>query len=209
MYKLKNSSYSGRLIVFEGTDGSGKTTMLTKAYEYLCRKKGKENILLVKQPTDISRKTKLFQKMMYSQNPNVDYRAVQLLTLSDRVQHGYEIIEPALSEGKIVLSDRYIYTSIANMLARGYRHEKWFFEVCRHILKPDLVFWAYAKPEQAIQRIKSRKDEAGRYLNEELLKNVYAEFAKMARTENMCILDTGGVPPYCKMKDEIDRVVKL
>ena len=209
MYKLKKSNYSGKLIVFEGTDGSGKTTMLTKAYDYLCRKTKRENILLVKQPTDLSRKTELFQKMMYTQNPNVDYRAVQLLTLSDRVQHGYEVIEPALSEGKIVLSDRYVYTSIANMLARGYKHEKWFFEVCNHILKPDLTFWAYAKPEQAIERIKRRKDEADRYLDETLLKNVYSEFSKMAKSEKMCVLDTGGIPPYCNMKDEIDRVVKL
>lgn len=126
--KLKKKNYPGRLIVFEGTDGAGKSTMIDMAKEYLSERIGAENLIFVKQPTDISRKTKLFQKMIYCKNAaDVNYRAMQLLTLSDRVQHGFEIIEPALEKGKTVICDRYIYTSVANMFARGYRKEKWFF----------------------------------------------------------------------------------
>ena len=127
--KAQERAHKGKLIVFEGTDGAGKTTLLRLTEKYLESKQGIGQVLVVKQPTDLSRKTKLFQKMMYSGNhEDIDYRAVQLLTMSDRIQHGFEVIAPALRSGKTVLCDRYIYTSLANMLARGYRREKWFYE---------------------------------------------------------------------------------
>ena len=140
MIKLSKGKLPGKLIVFEGTDGAGKTTMIARAERYLRERYGAE-VLLQKQPTDLSRKTKLFQKMMYcAHHEEIDYRAVQLLTLSDRVQHNHEVIPPALREGKVVICDRYLYTSVANMRARGYWRERWFFAAARSIRKPDLTF---------------------------------------------------------------------
>lgn len=188
---LKDNTYSGKLIVFEGTDGAGKTTMIGLTQQLLEEKYGKENILSVKQPTDMSRKTKLFQKMMYSKNhEDIDYRAVQLLTMSDRVQHSFETIIPALKEGKIVICDRYIFTSLANMHARGYREENWFFDAAKHLLRPNVTFLAYVEPELAIRRIKSRPDECDRHLDEELLTNVATEFYDMAVEQNFMVINT-------------------
>lgn len=191
--KAPERAHKGKLIVFEGTDGAGKTTLLRLTEKYLESKLGIGQVLVVKQPTDLSRKTKLFQKMMYSVNhEDIDYRAVQLLTMSDRVQHGFEVIEPMISRGKTVLCDRYIYTSLANMLARGYRKEKWFYEAAKHILKPDYVFLAYVPWEQALARIKSRPDEEDRYLDEALLRKVSEEFLRMSEREKFVVLDTSG-----------------
>lgn len=191
MIKLSKQKYAGKLIVFEGTDGAGKTTMLNLTVMYLARRYGDENVLLQKQPTDLSRKTKLFQKMMYCKNHDeINYRAVQLLTLSDRVQHNSEVIVPALKEGKIVVCDRYIYTSVANMLARGYRKEKWFFDAAKEITKPDVTFLAYVPPELAIKRIKARPAECDRHLDENLLTNVAAQFKTMAAKEKFTVLNT-------------------
>lgn len=191
--KLRTNRYPGKLIVFEGTDGAGKTTMINMAEQYIAAELGKENVLCVKQPTDLSRKTKLFQKMMYCEDhADIDYRAVQLLTMSDRIQHGTEIIEPALEAGKTVICDRYIYTSLANMLARGYRREKWFFDAAKHLLKPDIVFLAYVPPETAIGRIRARPSECHRYLDEELLRSVAEEFLCMSKREKFVVLHTDG-----------------
>ena len=97
--KLQKNNFSGTLIVFEGTDGAGKTTMIEKTVAYLTERFGKDRVLSEKQPTDLSRKTRLFQKMMYcAKHEEIDYRAVQLLTLSDRVQHNHEVIVPALMD---------------------------------------------------------------------------------------------------------------
>lgn len=195
MIKLGKQKYAGKLIVFEGTDGAGKTTMLEKTVAYLRERYGENKIIVQKQPTDLSRKTKLFQKMMYcSRHDEINYRAVQLLTLSDRVQHNSEIIIPALKEGKIVVCDRYIFTSVANMFARGYRHEKWFFDAAKEIVRPDVTFLAYVPPELAIERIKARPDECTRHLNEPLLHNVSKEFLRLSKSEKFVKLDTSQPP---------------
>ncbi|MCH5164504.1 MAG: dTMP kinase [Clostridiales bacterium] len=188
---LRSNKYSGKLIVFEGTDGAGKTTMISMTEKYLKDKLGASNIIEVKQPTDLSRKTKLFQKMMYSEtHDDIDYRAVQLLTMSDRIQHCFEIIGPALKAGKTVICDRYVYTSLANMLARGYDNETWFFDVAKHIICPNITFLAYVPPEIAISRIKNRPSESERYLDERLLHNVAGQFLKMAEREGFIVLNT-------------------
>lgn len=191
MINLQENKFEGTLIVFEGTDGAGKTTMIAKTKEYLCDKFGKDRVLLEKQPTDLSRKTRLFQKMMYcSKHEEINYRAVQLLTLSDRVQHNHEVIVPALKEGKIIICDRYLYTSIANMWARGYRDEKWFFDACKEIIRPDFSFLCYVEPALAIQRIRARLEECNRHLNEKLLYGVAKEFLAMREQAEFCVLDT-------------------
>lgn len=191
--RLRNNKYKGNLIVFEGTDGAGKTTLIHLTTDYLNELQGNATVLVVKQPTDLSRKTKLFQKMMYCEDhKDIDYRAVQLLTMSDRIQHGFEIIEPALRSGKTVICDRYIYTSLANMLARGYTKERWFFEAANNLLEPTIVFLAHASPKKAIMRIKSRPEECNRYLDEGLLTKVSNEFLKMAKRESFKVLDTNG-----------------
>lgn len=205
LLRLKKKNYPGKLIVFEGTDGAGKTTHITKTIELLKEKYGEDKILSIKQPTDLSRKTKLFQKMMYCEFHNdIDYRAVQLLTMSDRIQHGFEIIEPALEDGKIVICDRYIYTSYVNMLARGYRKEKWFKNVSKHILKPDVKFLTYVNPNIAIGRIKSRPEEANRYLDEHLLKKVSKLFKQYAKKDKFIVIET-----INDEKDSFDLVVKI
>ncbi len=190
---LRNNTYSGKLIVFEGTDGAGKTTLIGKTFELIKEKLGEENVICVKQPTEMSRKTRLFQKMMYCKNHDeIDYRAVQLLTMSDRIQHGTEVIEPALKDGKTVICDRYIFTSLANMLARGYTEETWFYEAAKNLLRPNYTFLAYVKPEVAISRIKSRPEEKDRHLDEKLLSRVASNFKEMAAAENFIVLDTSG-----------------
>ena len=191
--RLKEQKYSGRLIVFEGTDGAGKTTLIDFTANELKKKYGEDNVIVTKQPTDLSRKTRLFQKMMYCEkHEDIDYRAVQLLTLSDRIQHNHEVIIPALEQGKSVICDRYIFTSLANMLARGYNDEKWFFDAAKHIVKPNIAFLAYVPPEKAIERILKRPDECTRHLNSDLLKNVAQQF--LAMKDYFTVIDTLNAP---------------
>lgn len=211
MIRLTPNKYPGKLIVFEGTDGAGKSTIMQLSAEYIKDKYGKDKLLLVKQPTDLSRKTKLFQKMMYSaDHKDINYRAVQLLTLSDRIQHNHEVIIPELKKGKIILSDRYIFTSIANMLARGYCNEKWFFEACREIIRPNISFLAYSPPETAICRIKERPEEKDRYLDETQLKNVAEQFIRMVKKERLSFISTNQKPQaaFRAVKNKLDRVLE-
>lgn len=207
---LKPNTYKGKLIVFEGTDGAGKTTLINLTYKYLKEKYPEKEIILLKQPTNEARNSRLFQKMMFDENhENINYRAVQLLTLSDRVQHNHEVIIPALKEGKIIICDRYIYTSIANMKARNYKNEYWFYEASKEIIKPDISFLAFVEPSIAISRIKQREEEKDRYLDESLLHRVTNEFLLLALKENLKIIDssTSSDITFEQIKKELDKYV--
>lgn len=208
--ELTPNTYNGKLIVFEGTDGAGKTTLINLTYKYLKDKYPEKEIILLKQPTDEARNSRLFQKMMFDENhENINYRAVQLLTLSDRVQHNHEVIIPTLKEGKIIICDRYIYTSIANMKARNYRNENWFYQAAKEIIKPDISFLAFVEPEIAISRIKAREEEKDRYLDESLLHRVTNEFLLLALQENLKVIDssTSSDITFEYIKKELDKYV--
>ena len=208
--ELTPNTHKGKLIVFEGTDGAGKTTLINLTYKYLKDKYPDKEIILLKQPTDEARNSRLFQKMMFDENhDDINYRAVQLLTLSDRIQHNHEVIIPALKEGKIIICDRYIYTSIANMKARNYRNEKWFYLAAKEIIKPDISFLAFVEPEIAISRIKAREEEKDRYLDESLLHRVTNEFLLLALQEDLKVIDssTSGDITFEYIKKELDKYV--
>lgn len=208
--ELTPNTHTGKLIVFEGTDGAGKTTLINLTYKYLKDKYPDKEIILLKQPTDEARNSRLFQKMMFDENhDDINYRAVQLLTLSDRIQHNHEVIIPALKEGKIIICDRYIYTSIANMKARNYRNEKWFYLVAKEIIKPDISFLAFVEPEIAISRIKAREEEKDRYLDESLLHRVTNEFLLLALQEDLKVIDssTSSDITFEYIKKELDKYV--
>ncbi len=207
---LDNQQYPGALIVFCGVDGSGKSTMMKYLIDYLSTIMPEDRLLITKQPRDIVRNMDIFKTMMYTKNPNIDYRAVVLLTLSERLQHCHEEIIPALKEGRIVISDRYIFTTIANMLARGYTDESWFFDVIRHIPKPDLAFLANAVPDLAIERILSREEEKDRYLDKELLRKVAGNYLSIGKEADFTVLDTGCEPekPFAAVKEKVDAVLK-
>ena len=208
--RLTKNSYPGKLIVFEGTDGSGKTTQINKTFNYLKEKYPNKKIVLIKQPTDRVRKSEMFTTMMFNENHNqINYRAVQLLTLSDRLQQNYDTIIPLLKDGAIILCDRYIYTSIANMEGRNYKKEKWFFEAIKEIIKPNISFLIYIDSDIAIARIKQRVEEKNRYFDEQLLHKVSKIFKKIRRKANFKIIYTNKniEETFIKIKKELDKYV--
>jgi len=112
--KMKPHNQPGTLIVFEGLDGSGKTTQIELLSNFL-KMEGFE-VHLTKQPTEFVRKTDIFRTYMDKENhTSYDYLALSLLCASDRVQHSNREILPLLQEGKIVIADRYYYSCLANL----------------------------------------------------------------------------------------------
>lgn len=184
----------GKLIVFEGTDGAGKTTLISLTKKYLEEKNGIGKRPVRETAYRFVEKTNSFKSDVLLQARG--YQLSRRTAFNDVGQDAARLRgdRTALKAGKTVICDRYIYTSLANMLARGYRDEKWFYEAAKHLLKPDLAFLAYANPLMAIERIKSRPDECDRHLDEPLLLRVAGEFLGMAKGEGFVVLDTEGEP---------------
>lgn len=191
--ELQKNSYSGKLIAFCGVDGAGKTTLINEFTEYLESKYGKNSYIQIKQPRQEIRDMELFRRMNSEDRSSVNYIAYLLLCLSDRIQQKDDEIIPALMQGKIVICDRYIFTTIAVMLSRGYTNETWFLELIkRHILAPDITFFADVPPELAIQRVLAREEEKDKYLDKHFVFELVHNFRFIQQDAKFVRLDTSG-----------------
>ena len=98
-----------------------------------------------------------------------DYRSLSLLAASDRLQHGTKVIEPAMQEGLIVISDRYFYSCLANLHARGFEKDEWIYKIAESVVRPDIAFFFDVPVEIAVQRVRSRPEEKDRYITDILI----------------------------------------
>lgn len=101
----------GIFITFEGNDGSGKTTISTKVYETL-KNKGYP-VLYTREPGGIEIAEQIRSIILDPNNTEMDARTEALLYAASRRQHLIEKVLPALKQGKIVLCDRFIDSSLA------------------------------------------------------------------------------------------------
>lgn len=101
----------GIFITFEGPDGSGKTTVSTKVYEKL--KAMGIDCIYTREPGGIEIAEKIRNIILDPQNTNMDAKTEALLYAASRRQHLVEKVLPALSEGKIVICDRFVDSSLA------------------------------------------------------------------------------------------------
>lgn len=185
---MRNNNTKGMLITFCGLDGCGKTTMINKLKKDLSQY---GYVMLTKQPTDEVRQSKIFRTYMDEPNHDAyDYRSLSLLAASDRIQHVNKVIEPAMKSGITVLSDRYFYSCLANLRARGYVDDEWIYEIAESIIKPDLAFFFDAEVDTAVKRVRSREAEKDRYIDMELQYRLRREYIDICKENDGILLST-------------------
>ena len=206
--KMRSNKTQGHLFTFCGLDGCGKTTMLTKLKEDLEKQ---HDVFLTKQPTDAVRKSDIFRTYMDSPNHDAyDYRSLSLLAASDRLQHVNKVIEPQMQAGKVVISDRYFYSCLANLWARGFEQDKWIYEISQSIVKPDVAFFFDVPVETAVARVRSREAEKDRYIDMELQYKLRDAYLAICKANNGVLISTE-LPVeecYAIVKNEVERVMK-
>lgn len=186
---FKDHGHSGRLIAICGVDGAGKST-LVKGISSELSKLGFE-VVITHQPTNSLRANPLFKSYLYNpeKRESINYNGLLALMISDRLQHITEVIVPALKSGKVVISDRYIFTLLANMKARGY-NEPWVYEICKHILKPDATFVLVASIDRIINRILERETFEDSYVERDLLIKSQNEYLWCAKEYDLHTIKT-------------------
>lgn len=97
---------TARFIVFEGGEGSGKSTQAARLAERL-------DAVLTRQPGGTDVGASLRAILLDPENTALAPRAEALLMAADRAQHAEELIRPALAAGRHVVCDRYTYSSVA------------------------------------------------------------------------------------------------
>lgn len=187
--EMQENKLEGKLITFCGLDGCGKSTQIKRLADLLENKGYK--VYLTKQPTDFVRKSEIFRTYMDSPTHDAfDYRALSLLCASDRVQHTNRVIAEKIKEGYIVISDRYFYSCLANLIARGFEDDTWIYDIAKSILKPDVAFFLTVPVEEAIRRVKERPEEKDRYIDVPLQKKLHDLYVAIARENNGIIIST-------------------
>ncbi len=205
---MRENRTPGRLITFCGLDGCGKTTMIRRLFDEL---ESTHSIFLTKQPTNAVRKSEIFRNYMDCPDHNAfDYRSLSLLAASDRLQHVNKVIEPAMQHGGIVLSDRYFYSCLANLRARGFEKDDWIYEIAGSVIKPDLAFFFDVPVEVAVDRVRSRPEEKNRYIDIDLQYRLRKEYVDICFANGGILIST--MEPeddcYALVKKAVKEVLK-
>jgi dTMP kinase len=161
----------GVFIVIEGLDGSGKTTQAKTLTAKLC---STHNAIYTAEPSNGEIGIFIRNRVLYGEKrPPIAIEA--LLFAADRVEHVQNEILPALAEGRIVVSDRYIYSSLAYQGSAGLNLD-WIKTINEHALKPDLALFIDVDPEAVQARLKSRKSIMENLETQRKVREIYQKF---------------------------------
>lgn len=153
----------GMFITFEGGDGAGKSTVINKVYEELVKKN--LSCMITREPGGIDIAEQIREVILNVKNTKMDARTEALLYAAARRQHLAEKVIPALEEGKIVLCDRFLHSSLAYQgYARGLGIEE-VYEINKFAIDsymPNLVILFDIEPKLGLERINKNK---GREIN--------------------------------------------
>ncbi len=173
-------------IVFEGLDGSGSTTQARLLWERL--EKNQRAAHLTKEPTDEGHIGKLIREVL-QHKWEMSPEGLQLMFSADRAEHLKTMIEPALKNGEIVISDRYIFSTIAyGSLAVD--DIDWLKGLNSHFRQADLTFLLKLDPEECLKRIAGRGSEFELFEKDEKLRKIWKQYAKLAKeNDNVIVID--------------------
>ena len=173
-----NKSY---FIVFEGIDGSGKSSYIDLLIEDL-EEMGHEVYRTKEQTTgNIG-----FFITNYAEGGkrNLAPETEALLFAADRMEHQKKI-EEALIKGNTVVSDRYLHSSLAYQGALGVDLD-WIRKINFKVIMPDLVILLDIDPQSSLERLKNRSKTV--FENKDYLKRVRTTYLKLAENGEMVVI---------------------
>jgi dTMP kinase len=153
---MKSHSHSGILVVIEGIDGSGKTTLMYNLAAKLSA--ARYSVCTTKEPGD-SQLGKQLRTLLQEKPVPVTAKAEYLLFAADRAQHIEEVIRPALMRGEIVLCDRMGDSSVVYQgYGRGLSIDmiKTINTWALDTITPTLTFYVRIPHDVAFARLKAR-----------------------------------------------------
>lgn len=192
---------SGMLVAFEGIDGTGKSTQLRKLANFL--KEQGLPVISTYEPTDsrYGRRIRELYQDRSACSPEEELR----LFLEDRRLHVNELITPELAAGKIILTDRYYYSTAAYQGAAGMDIAE-IFTRNSFAPVPDLVLLLTMAPEISISRIQEgRGEELNDFEQLDQLRKVADHFASF---DDPCIVRIDAAQSPDQVQEDIRRTVQ-
>jgi dTMP kinase len=161
-------------VCIEGLDKSGKTTQSVLLVEALC-KKGFDAVYTT-EPSD--REIGWFiRKYVLQRKDRVPTVIEALLFAADRADHIVNEVKPMLEKGRIVVSDRYVYSSLAYQGAAGLSLD-WIRKINNQALKPDLAIYLDVPVEVLTQRYRSTKSVMEKLDTQKKVEEIYLKLVQ-------------------------------
>lgn len=198
----------GIFIALEGPDGSGKSTLAKKLKEYL-ELNVNAKCVLTREPGGTLISEKIRDILLDNENTEMSNETEALLYAASRAQHVNEKIKPLLDEGYIVISDRYVISSLAYQgHARGLGLEEvmGINEFAIGGVYPDKVLFFEISPEEALARkFIGREGDRLENAGESFHKTTYEGYMKAINiyNENVSMIDANG-----SVEDTLENCIK-
>jgi dTMP kinase len=195
--KVPKHNGTGVLIAFEGIDGAGKTTQAALLSSLLTA--AGEPHISSKEPTNGSWGRRIRES---AQTGRLGAQEELKFLIRDRQEHIEKVVQPALDDGKIVILDRYYYSTIAYQGARGYPIDglQGMMEV--RFLLPDAVFLLDVDPQISLPRVKSRGDVPNEFERLDALVKARSLFSQI---RDASIVKIDGSLPIDTVQSEITK----
>jgi dTMP kinase len=191
-------SRPGKLIVFEGIDGAGKTTVHKALKE---RMGGRDDIVFSGEPTDSEYGKRVREAL---RDGGVSAEELLFLFVQDRIEHVKNVVVPALKEGKVVILDRYYLSTVAYQASRLFLLKELLFLNALFSPGPDLVIYFEVPVKQALERVKGRGDGLSVFEKEEKLREVAGNYERVLE-----YFDVKRVDALLQIKELLDEVEKI
>lgn len=188
--------HQGYFVAFEGGEGAGKSTQMEALAKWF-EARGSE-VVMTREPGGTAIGGRIRSLVLDPDAGDMDGRTEALLYAADRAQHVAEVIRPALKAGKVVVSDRFVDSSLAYQgLARGlglaeiYSISRWATDG----LLPDLALYMKVEAEAGLERKAGHLDRIEREKTEfhERVAKAYAELAERF-PERFVVVDAALAP---------------
>lgn len=189
----------GWFIVFEGIDGSGKSTQI-ELLSMKLRDQGVDHVL-EREPSDGSI-GRFIRDYAEAGERYLSPETEALLFAADRFEHSKRI-DNILEQGTTVVCDRYYHSSLAYQGAMGVAVE-WLRDLQKSALRPDLVILLDVDPERSILRVSGRSLTV--FENRNYLKKVRNFYISFAEAGEMRLIDT--TQPIDEVEREVQRLVE-
>ncbi len=199
-------------ISFEGPDGSGKSTVSKLVKEKL--EKDGISLILTREPGGSKIAEQIRNVILDKENTALDARAEALLYAASRRQHLVETILPALKEGKLVLCDRFVDSSLAyqgggrNLGVEEILNLNLF---ATESIFPDYTLFFNISPEEGIKRLSNDKQRVADRLDlesENFHDKVYDTFIELSKKFKDRYIIIDATKPLDEVVNETYRIIK-
>jgi len=168
-----NVTKKGVFIVIEGLDGSGKTTQANLLATELAKT---SKVWLTAEPSQ-GKIGSFIRKCCLYEDTRLPTEAEALLFAADRIEHLQSEIKPALGEGKVVICDRYTYSSLAYQGSAGLSVD-WIQMINARALQPDFAIFIDVPPEKVIERLQRKKSVMETLETQQKVREIYLRYVE-------------------------------